>query len=720
MEDIAAVTAEAHGNLVRRYQTHGAKIKQLWSGMEPAQRTRVTKDGAPNIRVPKNPKDSSIRDYKYVSEWNLKDIAHSGPEFLLRIFEHRATKSLEEQFFHGVGDGLGDFDLVVSKLDRRETQDYSPKCLCGGLILFMDGATYGQTFQTFEKAQEALPGLKLSFDDKRCAPYRLGQPVLLRQCFVLKFLNSIVEVILDTASTTITLKQQPMKSSDAAAAAAAAISKLSIKTSTPKLDLPRLQDIALDRKALLDDDLSLLSTKPIVIAHRLKIWYNSRPQRIVDERGRRSPPAADLYTGIAFLDAIHSPIRGAAAWDYISRLLELLKDTTDKPRRDEIVQELSNACHFEYARVQAVLKRHISTDSGAKWFKRVSGVFKNGNAHIVLKDKPEVLAGPDKQLLCLFRLIQIEVTATQAVDWLTKLDEVHHSIPALRDDLCEGEIDALGDMAIIVSFIQSLSQAIRMPAFSRKRGQTFVAGATELEVELNQVKPELDLSAFAVSPGNLEEPGMADAAFQAFDDFIVEKTGTKIHLLYLDLVDDCMAKLHEQLVAQTQKGAAKKVGKEAESEYIPFPPEAPKTPEVRVQERRQKEKTRPSHSSVYKISTDQKAAAAVSPPSPSPPPRPFKVKSATAEVFSALFGRAEYRGSVPWVNFEAAFAELGFSFAHNWGSIVTFFPPEDMAIQRPLTLHRPHKSHIERHLLLAYSRRLNRAYGWGEDTFQIA
>ncbi|KAJ2978078.1 hypothetical protein NUW58_g7610 [Xylaria curta] len=107
-------------------------------------------------------------------------------------------------------------------------------------------------------------------------------------------------------------------------------------------------------------------------------------------------------------------------------------------------------------------------------------------------------------------------------------------------------------------------------------------------------------------------------------------------------------------------------------------------------------------------------------PAPPPPPKPIRVKPATAEVFSTLFDKAEARGSVPWVNFEAALAELGFSVIPKFGSVFTFFPPDDMSIQKPITLHRPHKSRIEGHLLLIFARRLNRLYGWKQETFQIA
>ena len=61
--------------------------------------------------------------------------------------------------------------------------------------------------------------------------------------------------------------------------------------------------------------------------------------------------------------------------------------------------------------------------------------------------------------------------------------------------------------------------------------------------------------------------------------------------------------------------------------------------------------------------------------------------------------------------------DLGFSVVPKVGSIYTFIPLKDVAVQRDLTLHRPHQSFIEGPRLLVYSRRLKRVYGWDDSTF---
>ncbi|KAI0534267.1 hypothetical protein GGR58DRAFT_65873 [Xylaria digitata] len=701
-------------DLARKYRTHGTRLKQLWRGMEPAQRARAMRAGTPDGVVLKHSRDASMGNVcKFMPEWNLRDITAAGSDFLLRMLEYRATKSLEEQYISGFDNSLGDYAHIVDMMRTRNLRHIEsfPDCY----TFFMDGDNYGRSFKILKEKEEALAGLKPAIDAGLCVPQSLGELVLLRQTYLLQSLNIMVEDILEVASTTRDQKELPKKSPDAAMTA---LSRVSIRSSDTKLDIHCLLDMALDQKAAFDDNLSLVCTEPIMLCHILNNWFFSRPELLADEKGRRLPAHTDRFISGAFLDTIHNCVRGAAIWNYMCRLLELHNASADKSLRAIILQEISNVCHLEYSRAQSMFKRQMSIASGSQWFKRVSNAYDNGNARIVLKDKPDALASSDQQLHYLLRLCQAEVTASKAVEWLTKLGELHSTYPGKRDDLKSGEIEALGDQAVIVAFIQSLSSTLSLSAFNRKRGQQFTTGAAELEEELNQIKPEIDLSDFVVPIDNLLEPGVAEAALKAFDEFIIKKTGTKLGLLYLDLINDCIAGLYEQL-ALTQGEATKKTDKETKSEYIPFPPEPPKAPEVRVQERRQKEKTRPAHSSVYEISSADLEAVATT-QAPPPPPEPLKVKASTAEVFSTLFGKAESRGSVPWANFESALAELGFSVIPKFGSVFTFFPPDTMGTQKPLTLHRPHKSRIEGHLLLVFARRLNRHYGWAEGTFQTA
>jgi hypothetical protein len=264
-------------------------------------------------------------------------------------------------------------------------------------------------------------------------------------------------------------------------------------------------------------------------------------------------------------------------------------------------------------------------------------------------------------------------------------------------------------MAAIVAFVQDLSSVYSLPSPSKKKGHSFVSSLQELDLELNQLKKQVDLRDYAVPIDNLLEPGMAAKALEALDGFVIEKTGTKMGFLYQDELENTFKSLEEQY-----QQAKDKLAKDSKSVIVPLETTS-QDPEERIESRRQKEKTRPSHSSVYAITPTteplpEKESA--------PPAGPIKVSSTTAEVFATLFDKTQSRGSVSWTSFEAAMTELGFSVLPRFGSVYTFRPSESIAAQRPVSIHRPHQSQIEGYLILILARRLNRAYGWSESSFE--
>ena len=175
-------------------------------------------------------------------------------------------------------------------------------------------------------------------------------------------------------------------------------------------------------------------------------------------------------------------------------------------------------------------------------------------------------------------------------------------------------------------------------------------------------------------------------------------------------------KQYQGVKAKMEKQTKVDKGLDNKTDWIPFPVPAPEPREKRVEQRRQKDKTRPAHSSVYEIIPTAELPAE----KPPPPLQPFKVSSSTVKVFSALLDRSQSHGSVDWVDFEAAMADLGFSVMPRFGSVYTFFPPESMGVKKSLTIHRPHKSRIEGYFVLVLGRRLKRVYGWEEKMFEVA
>ncbi|KAI6355304.1 hypothetical protein MCOR25_008239 [Pyricularia grisea] len=193
-----------------------------------------------------------------------------------------------------------------------------------------------------------------------------------------------------------------------------------------------------------------------------------------------------------------------------------------------------------------------------------------------------------------------------------------------------------------------------MPPLSRKKGQMFVSRAQELEAELNQTKGDLDLRNFACPIDNLLQPGMALASLGVLDKFVIENTGTKLGILYEDLIEDSFSDLENRY-----HEAKAKLKPNAGQRWVPLPVSSTQPPELRVEYRKGKEKTRPSHSSAYEITPQ--SAPAEDEATTTTPTQIFKVSSSAADTFWRLFDKSQSRSSISWTALEAAMAELGFS-----------------------------------------------------------
>ena len=281
-----------------------------------------------------------------------------------------------------------------------------------------------------------------------------------------------------------------------------------------------------------------------------------------------------------------------------------------------------------------------------------------------------------------------------------------------------GEFDTLGDLAFIVTFLKSLSSVVKLPVISQKIGQSFVSGFSALHGELNRLKTGVYLGNFAIPIDNLLYPGMAVGALTTLDSYILEKTGSKLGFLYEDLVDDCVSSIHKQHEQQRENIQPELM--------VPMTLEAS---ESHVQQRRQREKTCPQHSSVYEITPHDVSVDIAKKVTihtlngdrvQARQNQAFQLNTTTLHTFSSLFSRSsDVRTSIFWDAFTAAMRVLGFFMVPKAGFHYTFIPPAHMHVQRNITLHRPHRSRIEGISLLVYSHRLNQVYGWDASTFSV-
>ncbi|KAK1451824.1 hypothetical protein CMEL01_06398 [Colletotrichum melonis] len=665
---------DLHNDLVRKYKRHGAVINEIWRYFGVGQRAKCVKAGVMEGILLRHSGDTTLGDnYKIFPECNLRDLTER-PEHFLSMLEHRIEKTPMEQYCYGLNGGKGDADIIQESMRTQGLRP--PASEKDWYMLFSDGQWYDCSVYLPEKDEKSLGGLVPAIRAGLVPPSDVGQLILKRQVTLLRSLNILIDDILDQGSKTRSNAQRPKKPEEITTAA---FSKLSISQFPAKLSLADLVNATCDQAALFKERIELCS-EPAVLAHDVSFWFCSRPEILPDEKGGRLPVVCDKYVSASVFDAVHNAVKAAVLWNYVHQLLERFESLNqDKAHRSILLQEIANAAQLTYVSAQTLFKRHIQSHSGSKWYKRMSNTHDSiGNA--------------------------------RAVEWLKKLGDLHQAHPEEREKLVESGFESLCDLVTTVAFIQDVTNTISTPAPSRKKGQLFVSRSQELEKELNELKTGIDLRDFAIPIDNLLEPGMTAGVLENLNQFMVDNAGAKLGALYEDLVFECFSDLENQYEQYKVKIS------QGQKEWTPLPVPAPKPRETLVEQRKEKETTRPAHVSAFEVSPQ----ANVSTTEPVVEKQTFKVSPATAEVFNALFKKSESRGAVNWTAFEGAMAELGFSVLPKYGSVFTFMPPDSMAVMRPFTVHRPHKSHIGGYMTLVYSRRLARAYGWDEKTFSVA
>ncbi|KAK4140035.1 uncharacterized protein C8A04DRAFT_40239 [Dichotomopilus funicola] len=665
----------------RRVRRGRAAQQCFWRSFDATQRATLLRATRSDGVVLRHPTDTSPDNMcEMVPECNLRDMAESGPDFFLDLLKHRATTTLFQQYFNGPDGGPGDHAVIIKILRTRN---------------LLHGLRYHTCFTLFS----------------------LGGFILGRQLGITQLLIMLISGILDQGSKT-RAKNEPPAIPDKGASAA--LAKLTItdedQSSPPEIVLADLITSTREHKETLDELLNLVCTEPVVLAHAVDTRFFTQPELLPDEKGVWLPFFTDRYISGIILETIHIAVQHVAIWDYLCQLLELFdkRATNDELYHSILLQELASLCDLEFTRAQGLSRRHLQAGSGKRFSKRQPDRHdKAGNALVSMNCNMKKLAKTDTQLFYMMRLCSPETTP--------------------RKLAISKEVEGLGELIIITSFIQDLRSVASLPPLSAKRGRLFLSRLQDLNIEVSQLKGQIDLLEFAAPIRNLLEPGMSEAALKKLDQFVIDKLGTKIGFLYEDMVLESLAALEKQYQvakAKLDEQRAKAATQHREPQMMDWEPTAAPPPqEERIKQRKQKEKTRPAHSSVYDITNPQPPTLDnTKSTSQTPSPEPIPVSSSTAAVFSTFFDRSQSRGSVEWSAFVAAMADLGFSVTPRFGSVYTFTPPAlskqasklGSDVKRPLTLHRPHQSRIEGYSLLIFSRRLKRVYGWGEGTFVVA
>ncbi|KAF7193248.1 hypothetical protein HII31_05474 [Pseudocercospora fuligena] len=699
---------ELQQDLRLKYRNVGGKVQEIWRNFTPKQREAAMRETVGDGKVLKNSRDPGMAGLKrFLPDWNLEDIT-STPEFFLDRLKFRVETDLHHQHFEGANGGPGDRQVIEAGARTINVGRH------GEFALFVNlGKDYGSWVKpSGAEGRRALEDMAAR--SGLVVPSNEAYLLISRQTTTYIYYNHLIEEILDIGSESRAKKASSVKKTTSEPAKAMA--KLTLAPKPLKASIADVLSQAVEQKVASEAYLDLLRSEPVVLNRAVNMTNNSRPELVSDERGRILPMFTDKFISIAFFEVMCNAVKAIVTWEYIARLIRMLEgdNINDKVKRSLVAQELSNTCHLEYQRAQSAFKRQMSRpfSVAAKSFRRITT---GDTSRIALKGQPSDYTASNSHLHYIIRLCHPDTKHTDAAEWIQKLDDHHTRYPDDLERLDEDQVLALGELAIITSFMHTLTTSLTKVAGSKKLGLLFTGRTAELDTELAQYKAAADFGEHLVPTGNLLEPGVASNALQALDEFMVEKAGASLGSLYEDLLHDCLNDVEKMY--SDAKLRAEKSEKQKQQSYVPLKTEDPKPANFRAEQRREKAKTRPAGEvrpySITAIEPVQLETAVV-------PVVRFKVKASTASVFNTIFDKTHARGSVSWADFAGAMTELGFSVTPKYGSVFTFQPPESWTgSSRSITLHRPHASEIEGYKLLIFSRRLYKTYGWTVETFEV-
>ncbi|KAB5535289.1 hypothetical protein GE09DRAFT_1250423 [Coniochaeta sp. 2T2.1] len=728
---------ELHKDLRLHFELHRSQIETIWNSFDKKKREECLSSTSKTGEILKHDHDTSVGGgfvCLITPEWNLEDIAHGGPEYMLNILRHRATKSLTEQLWEGANGQRGGeqalsqitVDLLQGKEKLTTTiPDYPvifTSIMKGSLrsvraeewdrdklyTSFQDGDHYGETFkydpQTFERFRPSFPLCK-------------GESILWRKFRMIKFLTYMVRRILAEGQA-VDSRELPHDSPDDIASLTATLSTLSTDDkSIPKDEiLPYLVASTSDQASWLESCVDSVYNDPAVLTGAFNAWFDSRPGLVPEVNGNKWPLHTSKYFSPAFFGAVHEAVKESAIWELISALTELLQSTTDKDHRKMIAYDLSDICFLEYRRSQRNLTRHVQTGAASECFYRTSEVLDDaGNARVAMRYSPEELTIFRPQLHYLLRLCHQKTTPSDAIDWPNRLGSLHSSAPELQQKLRVSEFEALLSLASITGVIKDLSSIIDLPVGSESHPKGFRSRLQKAEAQLNEIGEKVDLRKYIWPISNLTDPTVAKAALQGLEDAAQPIMGRTIREVYSDLVSETLANLearYEKINGLAKKDTASDQQWASSSSQATSP-----SSRVPQSQRRSKEKTRPSSAPTLTAPPERAADAEAAAETPPSVPDVFQVSRSTWEVFNNILNRSEAHGPVNWDDFKSAMAELGFAIHPRFGSVYRFIPPQSMNTTRPLTVHDPHKSKIEGRKKSHLRRRLQKVYEWEIENF---
>ncbi|TPX18668.1 uncharacterized protein E0L32_002525 [Thyridium curvatum] len=724
--DIAIqIPQDEHFNLERRYRTHRSTVAEKWRSFTKNQRAHLCRRlfSKYNLREPVDAK-LVIHASQLMSAdaENVPTFSALAPElhplricadvdYLLNLLEERATKSLFELY------KATDYSKVMEVLVLPEGIS---TVNCPGMIYttFTEGTPYVVQEEWKGDGDQPISDEPLGDGPPSCVPGIVGMFVLERQAHLAEELGLLIALILKEDNPV-----WPSLDTD--------IEQLGSQSKTKFHDVARDRDSAVvgiaELPAIIDAFAVMLKcassqvvANPATLFEAIRAFRLSSAGRVPDKHGESMLLISDKHNSVALVELFQSDMTKITVWNYLTCVLERYASHLDDPAYCEILlQEISNICALVFECYQANFQRMFQTLTGAGLFRRLTTkTTKSGEPCIVTETEPDKLPEPLQFKHHLLRMCSPGITITKALQYHDKTSD--WSLKPDSDlDWTTYEMDSYFSMISAVIMLDGISEAIpQLPNPSTRKGRHFSRRLEQLDKEMNLLKTEIDLVDFLSPLECITEPGVAVAATDALDSFMLEKAGAKFSHLYQDLIEESLADLDRRC----REAKAQQEKEQDQSLWLSaFQGGDEEARQELVEQRRLKEKTRPAHSSIYDLARTPEDAPPIADDAASAEVPHFTVTASTKEVFATLLDKSSAaKGSITWADFIASMAELRFSIIPKMGSVYAFLPPKAMNAQRSLTIHRPHQSKIEGTLLSYYASRLRHVFGWDENTFETS
>ncbi|KAF8242891.1 hypothetical protein K440DRAFT_615313 [Wilcoxina mikolae CBS 423.85] len=693
--------------LGRRYARDKDAIEATWQAMGRKEREDMVlesvlggKDGIPRDENDRPAKFNSF----FTPEMNLNNLVTG--DNLLELISMRATTPIQNAY-------VADIDLVR---DACRKHNFKLARAGNGVYQFMDEEKWGQLYEISPHAPRSVRQNLLDMGKGYAMVTEAdGKFVLERQIKIYPHLQILADDIMEhkRSMENPNAGPAPRKNAIGNKMVAETLRKLETdkkgsastqkRASNVKTSVEDLRSLPNEQYETIVDHLYLLQNQPQYLSNiaGYHYFYSASDVAIPDERGQAD---GQMMTGIyctrVVKEAFGDAFEARGIWKSITTLVGALGDGAS--RDSPVTKELWSLCSKELNRTRLIFKRFLQADQ-----KCVKFFVRQGSA-IQLKVPLNVIEKKNKYLALLIAIARMEISNDMDMAIGKVLKEVHEmeeQVPKFRENISDHVGAALGDVAVITVFMARLRSFIFVP---KQPTTLFVKNLDEQITGLKKAWESVDLQEYASPVDKLKDPGMAQACFGVLNDQCFESLGIMLDQLHDEIIGKSLCRVLESIEAAELQKLNRCFNLD-----VPFDPFVASMDENQPPTSGAHEKTKTRGQPAAEYLLQQRKPEKTKAPAPGDK---ITVRSNASKTLKKLFSSSSSASGVPWSAFLSVMTSLGFTSEPIWGSVFRFQHDTWGAIN----IHRPHPGdRFEGFATLRLRARLNRRFGWGNDTFVV-